>query len=72
MLCKVWGYHGGHYEKCRLLGCQSYIFTPQKTEFLIRNLFVSYVLYPPSLTYHTMAATVSNQDAVRPITAIRK
>jgi hypothetical protein len=21
MLCKIWGYHGGNYEECRLLGC---------------------------------------------------
>jgi hypothetical protein len=23
MLCKIWGFHGGDYEECRLLGCDA-------------------------------------------------
>jgi hypothetical protein len=36
MFCKMWGFHGGDYEECRLLGCGTvYILREPKTAFFI-------------------------------------
>jgi hypothetical protein len=34
MLCKIWGFHGGHYEECRLLGYKNRAHTSQETDYL--------------------------------------
>jgi hypothetical protein len=31
MLCNIWGFHGGHYEECRLLGHKTPVRTSQET-----------------------------------------
>jgi hypothetical protein len=34
MLCKIWGFHGGAYEECRLLGYKRPVRTSQETHYL--------------------------------------
>jgi hypothetical protein len=34
MLCKIWGFHGGDYEECRLLGYKNPVRTSQETHYL--------------------------------------
>jgi hypothetical protein len=33
MLCKIWGFHGGHYEECHLLGYKNPVRTSQETHY---------------------------------------
>jgi hypothetical protein len=39
MLCKIWGFRGGDYEECRLLGYKNLIFTSQETHY---SFFIKY------------------------------
>jgi hypothetical protein len=32
--CKIWGFHGGHYEECRLLGYKNPVHTWQETHYV--------------------------------------
>jgi hypothetical protein len=32
--CKIWGFHGGDYEECRLLGYKTHVCTSQETHYL--------------------------------------
>jgi hypothetical protein len=32
--CKIWGFHGGDYEKCRLLGYKNPVRTSQETHYV--------------------------------------
>jgi hypothetical protein len=34
MLCKIWGFHGGDYEECRLLGYKNPVLTSQETHYV--------------------------------------
>jgi hypothetical protein len=34
MLCKIWGFHGGDYEECRLLGYKNPFLTSQETHYV--------------------------------------
>jgi hypothetical protein len=34
MLCKIWGFYGGDYEECLLLGYKNPIFTPKETQYV--------------------------------------
>jgi hypothetical protein len=34
MLCKIWGFHGGDYEECRLLGYKNPVRTSQETHYV--------------------------------------
>jgi hypothetical protein len=34
MLCKIWGFHGGDYEECRLLGYKNPARTSQETHYV--------------------------------------
>jgi hypothetical protein len=34
MLCKIWGFHGGDCEECRLLGYKSPVHTSQQTHYV--------------------------------------
>jgi hypothetical protein len=34
MLCKIWGFHGGDYEECRLLGYKNPVRTSQETHYI--------------------------------------
>jgi hypothetical protein len=34
MLCKIWGFHGGDYEECRLLGYKNTVRTSQETHYV--------------------------------------
>jgi hypothetical protein len=34
MLCKIWGFHGGVYEECRLLGYKNPVRTSQETHYV--------------------------------------
>jgi hypothetical protein len=34
MLCKIWGFHGGDYEECRLLGYKNLVRTSQETHYV--------------------------------------
>jgi hypothetical protein len=34
MLCKIWGFHGGDYEECRLLGYKTPVRTSQETHYV--------------------------------------
>jgi hypothetical protein len=34
MLCKIWGFHGGDYEECRLLGYKNPVHTSQETHYV--------------------------------------
>jgi hypothetical protein len=34
MLCKIWGFHGGDYEECRLLGYRNPVRTTQETHYV--------------------------------------
>jgi hypothetical protein len=34
MLCKIWGFHGGDYEECRLLGYKNQVRTLQETHYV--------------------------------------
>jgi hypothetical protein len=34
MLCKIWGFYGGDYEECRLLGYKNAIGTSQDTHYV--------------------------------------
>jgi hypothetical protein len=34
MLCKIWGFHDGDYEECRLLGYQNPVPTSQETHYI--------------------------------------
>jgi hypothetical protein len=50
MLCKIWGFHGGDYEKCRLLGYKTPVFTSRETYYFsatepsryVRCMYVRY------------------------------
>jgi hypothetical protein len=33
IVCKIWGFHGGDYEECCLLGCKSPFRTSQETNY---------------------------------------
>jgi hypothetical protein len=33
MICKIWGFHGGDYEECRLLGYKNPVHTSQETHY---------------------------------------
>jgi hypothetical protein len=33
MLCKFWGFHGGDYEECRILGYKNPVSTSQETHY---------------------------------------
>jgi hypothetical protein len=33
MLCKIWGFHGGDYEECRLLRYRNQVRTSQETHY---------------------------------------
>jgi hypothetical protein len=33
-LGKIWGFHGGHYEECRLLGYKNPVRTSQETHYV--------------------------------------
>jgi hypothetical protein len=33
-LCKIWGFHGGDYEECRLLGYKTTVRTSQETHYV--------------------------------------
>jgi hypothetical protein len=32
--CKIWGFHGGDYEECRLLGYRTPVRTSQETHYV--------------------------------------
>jgi hypothetical protein len=34
MLCKIWGFYGGDYEECRLLGYKTPVLTSQETHYV--------------------------------------
>jgi hypothetical protein len=34
MLCTIWGFHGGDYEECRLLGYKTPVRTSQETHYV--------------------------------------
>jgi hypothetical protein len=34
MLCKIWGFHGGDYEECHLLGYKNPVRTSQETNYV--------------------------------------
>jgi hypothetical protein len=34
MLCNIWGFHGGDYEECRLLGYKNPVGTSQETHYV--------------------------------------
>jgi hypothetical protein len=34
MLCKIWDFHGGDYEECRLLGYKNSVRTSQETYYV--------------------------------------
>jgi hypothetical protein len=34
MVCKIWGFHGGDYEECRLLGYKNPVRTSQETHYV--------------------------------------
>jgi hypothetical protein len=34
MLCKIWGFHGGYYEECRLLRYKNPVRTSQETHYV--------------------------------------
>jgi hypothetical protein len=34
MLCKIWGFHGGDYEECRLVGYKNRVHTSQETHYV--------------------------------------
>jgi hypothetical protein len=34
MLCKIWGFHGGDYEECRLLWYKNPVHTSQETYYV--------------------------------------
>jgi hypothetical protein len=34
MLCKIWGFHGGDYKECHLLGYKSPVRTSQETHYV--------------------------------------
>jgi hypothetical protein len=34
MLCKIWGFHGGNYKECHLLGYKKPVRTLQETNYI--------------------------------------
>jgi hypothetical protein len=39
MLCKIWGFHGGDYEECRLLVYKNPVRTSQETHYVSATEF---------------------------------
>jgi hypothetical protein len=49
--CKIWGFHGGAYEECRLLGYKNPVRTSQKTYYISATESSQLILYK-ILGYH--------------------
>jgi hypothetical protein len=44
MLCKIWDFHGGHNEECRLLGYKNPVRTSQGTHYVCATEFIWLIL----------------------------